>query len=137
VRAVASHHSSEGGGELATLVRLADMIAHHAHGDQVDRRLMLRLAAACGLTVTALRDTLFDLPHSGGSRRRRAEATPLSSRETTILRGLAAGKVYKEIAVDTGLAVSTVRTHLHNAYAKLKVTDRAQAVLLATEMGWL
>ena len=33
--------------------------------------------------------------------------------------------------------VSTVRTHLHNVYARLGVDDRAQAVLRATEMGWL
>jgi ATP/maltotriose-dependent transcriptional regulator MalT len=30
-----------------------------------------------------------------------------------------------------------VRTHLHNIYAKLEVPDRAQAVLRATEMGWI
>jgi DNA-binding NarL/FixJ family response regulator len=32
---------------------------------------------------------------------------------------------------------SRVRSHLHNTYAKLEVPDRAQALLKATEMGWL
>ncbi len=32
---------------------------------------------------------------------------------------------------------STVRTHLHNIYGKLGAVDRAQAVLIATERGWL
>ena len=32
---------------------------------------------------------------------------------------------------------STVRTHLHNIYGKLGAVDRAQAVLHATERGWL
>jgi DNA-binding NarL/FixJ family response regulator len=50
---------------------------------------------------------------------------------------LAEGKVYKEIAGDFGLQVSTVRTHLYNTYRKLGVADRAQAVLLATSRGWL
>jgi DNA-binding NarL/FixJ family response regulator len=30
-----------------------------------------------------------------------------------------------------------VRTHLHNTYTKLGAVDRAQAVLLATQRGWL
>ena len=35
------------------------------------------------------------------------------------------------------LSTSTVRTHLHNIYGKLGAVDRAQAVLIATERGWL
>lgn len=135
--AVAAHHASAGPNDLATLVRLADMVAHQAHGDPVDRKLMLSLAGSCGLSVSALRDTLFDLPHLGGSQRRRADPSPLSTRETTILRRLAEGKLYKEIAVELDLSTSTVRTHLHNIYLKLEVADRAQAVLRATEMGWI
>lgn len=134
---VAAHHTAEGPCELATLIRLADMVAHQAQGDPVDRQLMLRLAAACGLSVSALRDALFDLPHVGGSQRRRADPSPLSVRETTIIRRLAEGKLYKEIAAELGLSTSTVRTHLHNTYLKLEVADRAQAVLRATEMGWI
>jgi DNA-binding NarL/FixJ family response regulator len=35
------------------------------------------------------------------------------------------------------LSVSTVRTHLHNIYGKIGVGDRASAVLLAGERGWI
>ncbi|MGZ6119468.1 MAG: HD domain-containing phosphohydrolase, partial [Gemmatimonadaceae bacterium] len=129
---VAAHHSSEADHEVATYVRLADMIVHHAQGEPVDRGKMLRLAERCGLSANALRDVLFDLPHAGGSHRRRAEPSPLSRRETAVLRVLAQGKVYKVIAVELGISTSTVRTHLHNTYAKLEVDDRAQAVLRAT-----
>jgi putative nucleotidyltransferase with HDIG domain len=135
--AVGAHHSSEGEREVATYVRLADMVAHHAQGEAVDRSKMLRLAELSGLSADALRDVLFELPHAGGSQRRRADPSPLSSRETDVLRLLAHGKVYKTIASDLGLSTSTVRTHLHNTYAKLAVEDRAQAVLRATEMGWI
>jgi DNA-binding NarL/FixJ family response regulator len=54
-----------------------------------------------------------------------------------MVRKLADGKVYKQIAHDFDLQVSTVRTHLYNTYKKLGVADRAQAVLLATSNGWL
>jgi putative nucleotidyltransferase with HDIG domain len=137
VRAVATHHSSEAGNDVATYVRLADMIAHHAQGEAVDRAKMLALCSICGLSANQLRDVLFDLPHSGGSERRRAQPSPLSARETTVLRILAQGKVYKVIAQELGLSPSTVRSHLHKAYDKLGVGDRAQAVLRATEMGWI
>ena len=50
---------------------------------------------------------------------------------------LSDGKVYKQIAREMSLSVSTVRSHLHRAYTKLGVPDRAQAVLLATKRGWI
>ena len=84
--------------DVATYVRLADMVAHHAHGEAVDGAVMLALADLCGLSASVLRGILFDLPHSGGSRRRRAEPSPLWTRETSIVRLLAQGKRYKEIA---------------------------------------
>ena len=134
---VAAHHSAEAENDVATYVRLADMVAHHAQGEAVDGATMLALSHLCGLSASVLRGILFDLPHSGGSRRRRAEPSPLSNRETTIVRLLAEGKRYKEIALELNLAASTVRTHLHNVYAKIGVDDRAQAVLRVTEMGWI
>jgi DNA-binding NarL/FixJ family response regulator len=106
-------------------------------GAVVDRNVMLRLAAASGLPVSSLRDVLFDLPHSGGSKRRRAEESPLSARETAVLRLLAEGSRYAQIAHELNLSISTVRSHSHNVYAKLQVADRAQAVLRATEQAWI
>ena len=38
---------------------------------------------------------------------------------------------------DLNIAVSTVRSHLHKTYKKIGAADRAQAVLMATERGWL
>ena len=62
---------------------------------------------------------------------------PLSARELDVLKKLAGGQVYKQIAHELELSTSTVRTHLHNTYAKLGASDRAQAVLIATDRGWL
>jgi DNA-binding NarL/FixJ family response regulator len=50
---------------------------------------------------------------------------------------LGEGKLYKQIAQELHRSTSTIRTHLHNAYRKLGVYDRAQAVLLAERHGWL
>jgi putative nucleotidyltransferase with HDIG domain len=135
--AVSAHHSCEQPGELAAFVRLADMATHHALGEVIDRSTLMHLAEVCGLSVAALRDVLFDLPRADGSRRRRADPSPLSPRESDAIRLLAQGKVYTAIAADLDLAPSTVRSHLHKAYQKLGVVDRAQAVLRATEMGWI
>jgi DNA-binding NarL/FixJ family response regulator len=45
--------------------------------------------------------------------------------------------VYTQIGLQLNLAVSTIRSHLHKIYTKLDVIDRAQAVLRASEMGWI
>ncbi|HEY4829253.1 MAG TPA: HD domain-containing phosphohydrolase [Solirubrobacteraceae bacterium] len=136
VRGVSGHHSVHATPE-ASLIRLADMVVHHAQGDAVDRELMLRLATRCELSANALRAIVVDLPHAGGSARRRAERSPLSRRETAILQLLAEGRRVTAIAQEFHLSESTVRTHLHNIYAKLEVPDRTQAVLRATDMGWI
>ena len=135
--AVSGHHTSESADEAATVIRLADLVAHHAQGDRVDQGLMLTLTEACGLPVSGLREVLFDLPRAGGSQKRRAEPSPLSKRETTVLRGLAEAKGSKAIAADLGISESTVRSFLGTLYKKLEVNDRAQAVLKATELGWI
>jgi putative nucleotidyltransferase with HDIG domain len=134
---VATHHRAEADHDIATYVRLADMLAHHAQGHVVDRSRLLSLAHVCGLSTNGLREILFDLPHSGASDRRRAEQSPLSVRQTDVLTSLARGKQYKDIALELGVTASTVRSHLHAVYLALDVDDRAQAVLRATEMGWI
>lgn len=133
---VARHHLAESDG-LAVILRLADMVVHHANADPISQGTLLRLASTCRLSPAGLQEVLLDLPHAGGSRRRRAEPSPLTRREMEVLHHLAQGHVYAEIAESLGLSVSTIRTHLHKTYEKLGVPDRAQAVLLATEMGWL
>ncbi len=56
-------------------------------------------------------------------------ASRLSPRETEIIRLLAKGYLYKEIADQLNLSVETVRTHIHNTYEKLHVRTRTEAVM--------
>ncbi|MHB8694280.1 MAG: response regulator transcription factor [Solirubrobacteraceae bacterium] len=79
----------------------------------------------------------FTAPGRRACRRRRADPSPLTPKETDVLRLLAQGKLYKQIAADLGVSTSTIRSHLYHTYAKLNVEDRAQAVLRATEMAWI
>ncbi|MHB8492404.1 MAG: HDOD domain-containing protein [Solirubrobacteraceae bacterium] len=130
------HHNPEVEGEAA-LVRLGDMLAHYEQGTPVSPVEMLAGARAVGLGPAKLRSIMFELPSSAAARRRHVDPCPLSSREVGVLQRLAEGKVYKQIAHELMLSTSTVRTHLHTIYGKLGAVDRAQAVLIATERGWL
>lgn len=131
---IAGHHEEGIAGDPA-IIRLADMLVHHAHGVAISPRSVTEAARLAGVDRHALRRLAGWPGH--GEVVRRAEPSLLSRRELEALRGLAHGKVYKEIAADLGLAVSTVRSHLSRTYDKLGARDRAQAVLIATERGWI
>jgi putative nucleotidyltransferase with HDIG domain len=140
-KAVASvierHHGDDADGEAA-LVRLADMLAHYVLGGAISPSEMLGVARRIGIKPAQLRTVMYDLPlPTAGNRPRQIDPCPMSSREVDVLRRLAKGMVYKQIASELGLSTSTVRTHLHNVYGKLGAMDRAQAVLIATERGWI
>jgi putative nucleotidyltransferase with HDIG domain len=130
------HHSTEDEGESA-IVRLADMLAHYGQGAPVSPAELLKASRAVGLGPAELRRVMYELPNGANGPARAVEPCPLSSRELDVLRQLALGRVYKQIAHELSLSTSTVRTHLHNVYGKLGAVDRAQAVLIATERGWL
>jgi DNA-binding CsgD family transcriptional regulator len=134
--AVERHHARDAEG-LAAAVQLADFIVHHAAGDRVAPDKMRGVATRVGIDEDGLRNLLFDYPHAGEARRRSSEPCPLTLREVDALRGLGEGKVYKQIAQELSVSVSTVRTHLHNVYRKIGAVDRAQAVLIARDRGWL
>jgi two-component system, NarL family, nitrate/nitrite response regulator NarL len=61
----------------------------------------------------------------------------LTARELEVLRHTAEGMSAPEIAQELVLGVTTVKTHLHNIYGKLGVSDRAAAVATAIRRGLL
>jgi putative nucleotidyltransferase with HDIG domain len=134
--AIERHHATGAGGPDAA-VGLADLIAHHAHGERISAEPCRARAKALGIKPADLRGLLYDYPYAPSERPHASEPCPLSARELDALRGLAEGKVYKEIAKEMDLSASTVRTHLHNVYRKVGASDRAQAVLIAKDRGWL
>ena len=137
IASVIERHHADDATEEAAFVRLADMLAHYAQGSSVSPTELLRTARTIGIGPTELRTVMYDLPYPSSQRIRAVDPCPLSNRELDVLKRLAEGKVYKQIALELSLSTSTVRTHLHNIYGKLGAVDRAQAVLGATERGWL
>jgi DNA-binding NarL/FixJ family response regulator len=63
------------------------------------------------------------------------EAPDLSPRELEVLRLLARGHSNSEIAAQFVLSEATIKTHVSNLLAKLRVRDRVHAVIYAYETG--
>ena len=141
-KAVASvierHHADDAHGEAA-FVRLADMLAHYAQGSAVSPTELLktrpldrpRARPSCAASCTTC-------PTRRPAAQRQIDPCPLSGARA---RGAQAPGRGQGLQADRPRADRsrrrTVRTHLHNIYGKLGAVDRAQAVLIATERGWL
>ena len=134
--AIERHHAEDADG-LAAIVATADMVAHYSQGEAVTAERLRAMAQRCGLGTEQLRELLYELPYPREEGRRVSEPCPLSARELDVLRFLSEGMVYKQIAGEMQLSVSTIRTHLHNVYGKIGAVDRAQAVLTARDRGWI
>jgi NarL family two-component system response regulator LiaR len=59
----------------------------------------------------------------------------LTGREREVLTLIAQGRANKRIALELGISEKTVKTHVGHVLAKLGVTDRTQAALLAVQHG--
>ncbi|MFC1906938.1 response regulator transcription factor [Chloroflexota bacterium] len=63
--------------------------------------------------------------------------TPLSPRETEILKYIAEGNSNKRIALALGIGEQTIKNHITSIMRKLNANDRTHAVVLAMRKGWL
>lgn len=64
-------------------------------------------------------------------------AEPLSEREIEVLRLMAEGYKYQEIAERLIVSINTVRHHTRNVYGKLDANNRTQAIARAKELNLL
>ncbi|WP_221089003.1 response regulator [Deinococcus aquaedulcis] len=64
-------------------------------------------------------------------------ASPLTTRETEVLRLIADGLGNKDIAQALGISVSTVKLHVQEVLLKLRAADRTQAAVQALRQGLL
>ena len=63
--------------------------------------------------------------------------SPLTERETEILRATRAGATARQIGATLFLSPGTVRNHLSSAMAKLNASNRQEALNIAADNGWL
>ena len=64
-------------------------------------------------------------------------AAPLTKRETQILTYIAEGNSNKEVARILSISEQTIKNHVSAILRKLNVNDRAHAVALALQSGWI
>jgi LuxR family maltose regulon positive regulatory protein len=64
-------------------------------------------------------------------------AVRLTGREAEVLRLIARGCTYAQVAERLGMSANTVGTHIKNAYRKLDVHNAAAAVMRAIELRLL
>lgn len=78
-------------------------------------------------------DSLLDRTRSAMQARRNQRAdTPLTNRESQVLRHIALGLSNREIAVSLEISIETVKEHVQNILRKIDATDRTQAAIWAT-----
>jgi DNA-binding NarL/FixJ family response regulator len=63
--------------------------------------------------------------------------SPLTEREVEVLALVGSGLANRGVARRLKISEKTVKTHLSNAFAKLNVSTRSQAVLMAARLGLL
>ena len=76
-------------------------------------------------------------PSAARDSRHSDELSMLTPREIEVLRALASGATYPTIAAGLGISPKTLRNHISNLYQKLRIYDRAQAVIVAVRAGLL
>jgi DNA-binding NarL/FixJ family response regulator len=103
--------------ELARAIRAA-----HAGDAIIDPTAAARL-------VSALSDQERPRPGAGDT------LEQLTNRERDVLALIAGGRSNKRIALELGISEKTVKTHVGHLLAKLGVTDRTQAAVMAVEEG--
>lgn len=65
----------------------------------------------------------------------RMDNPQLSDRELEVIRSIVTGKSNHEISTSLHISESTVKFHINNILAKLGVTDRTQAAIIAIKRG--
>lgn len=88
--------------------------------------------------ITAVEDALASLAHhnhDSRSQKARERLALLSPREVDVLRGLAAGKQNKSIALDLGISPRTVEVYRANIMEKLKAGSLSEVLYVAFAAG--
>ncbi len=86
------------------------------------------------MSVAAAR---YLLGHLRGGLRGNSIAKAPTERERELLALLARGLTYEQSALALDISVNTVRSHIRSVYEKLQAANKAEAVMLALQEGWI
>lgn len=64
-------------------------------------------------------------------------SSPLTPRETEVLRAIAEGRANSEIAESLHLGLGTIKGHIRDILEKLSASDRTQAAVVALKKGYI
>jgi DNA-binding NarL/FixJ family response regulator len=92
-------------------------------------------AAGRAVFTPGLAGLLLGEYHRLSGRSAAAGGPSLTGRETEVLRLVAKGLTYPQIAARLGLSPRTVQNHVQNTLAKLQLSNKAQLVRYAVEEG--
>lgn len=87
--------------------------------------------------VTAMYAPIMPTPHERSADTDVYTSPPLSPREREVLRELARGATYADIAARLFVSENTVKTHVSSLYAKLAVSRRSEALAVARTFRFL
>lgn len=99
--------------------------------------MIIRCAALsrCGSAPPTRREAVERFARADRGTALHRELSTLTPREVEVLQLLASGLSNAELAVSLRLSEATVKTHVARIMAKLRLRDRAQAVVVAYETG--
>ena len=79
----------------------------------------------------------FAGPAQAGGRGADPELDQLTAREREVLRHIARGYLYKEIALRLGISAKTVEAHVSAVLRKLQLSNRHELSRWAVQRGWV
>jgi DNA-binding NarL/FixJ family response regulator len=120
---------------LATAAVPTRILILSASGDQQDVLAAVKAGALGYLVRSAGRDEFIAAVRAEASASPRQRVPELTERETEILKYVATGMGYKEIAAALFLSHRTVQNHVQNILGKLHMNNRVELVRFALERG--
>jgi DNA-binding NarL/FixJ family response regulator len=116
---------------------LSEHIVHLRNGGSpmspiIARRLIARFEAPFDASKSPAKESL-----QGQSPESQNKHSLITDRELDVLKLIARGYTYTEVAKLLSVAITTVHTHVRHIYGKLAVTNKTEAVFEARQLGLL
>jgi DNA-binding NarL/FixJ family response regulator len=115
----------------------AGYLLKNSQPTELARAVRAAQAGEAIIDPTAAARLVTVLSGSGQGRRGATRLDQLTDREREVLLLIAQGRANKRIALELGISEKTVKNHVGHVLAKLGVTDRTQAAVLAVQEGLL